>query len=105
MLRAILVSVALLGLVCYFIFRWQAMVTAAQPPLMTRVDIESNQLVYRNIGYASPANLAIALKASRQLPEIVEVRDCAAMSQLAGVLDVVRAAGAADFELILPEDC
>jgi hypothetical protein len=105
MTRMILVSVALLGLVCYFIFRWQALVTAAQPPLLTRVDIYSDRIEYRNGSYASASTLSIAMKANTRLPEVVAVHDCAAVSMLPGVLDVIRLAGAVDFQIELPEDC
>jgi hypothetical protein len=105
MVRTVVISVFLLGLVCFFIFRWQRMVDDAQPPLVTRVDIYSDRIVYRNGNYASPSTLSIALKANNSLPEIVEVRDCAAANQLAGVLDVVRAEGAKTFKIVLPEDC
>ncbi len=105
MTRTIVISVALLGLVCYFIFRWQAMVTQSQPPILTRVDIYADRIVYKNVGYASPSSLAIALQANRQLPELVEVAECDARARLGDVLDVVRAAGAADFEIVLPDSC
>lgn len=105
MTRMILVSVALLGMTCYFIFRWQAMVTAAQPPMLTRVDIYEDRLEYRSGIYASASTLAIALKANNLLPQVVAVRDCAAVSRLPEVLEVVRLAGAADFQIELPQDC
>jgi hypothetical protein len=105
MIRMVIISVVLLGMVLFFILRWEAMVTRAQPPLVTRVDIYSDRLSYRNGTYASPSNLAIALQASHTPPEIVEVRDCAAMGQLAAVLEVVRRHGAADFRIVLPENC
>lgn len=105
MVRMILISVLLLGMVLFFIFRWQAMVTDAQPPLVTRVDVYADRLTYRNGVYASTSTLAIALQANNARPEIVEVRECGAVGRLAEVLDVIRRHGAVDFEIVLPEDC
>ena len=105
MIRLVLFSVVLLGAILFFIYRWQAMVTRAQPPLVTRVDVYVDDIDYRNGHYATPSTLAIALKANRALPKIVEVHECAAVARLAGVLDVVRAAGADDFQIVLPENC
>lgn len=105
MIRLVLFSVVLLGAILFFIYRWQAMVTRAQPPLVTRVDVYVDGIDYRNGRYASPSTLAIALKANHALPEIVEIHECAAVPRLAGILDVIRAEGAVDFQIVLPENC
>jgi hypothetical protein len=105
MVRMIIISVVLLGMVLFFIFRWQAMVARTQPPLVTRVDIYSDRLTYRNGNYTTTSNLAIALQANNAAPEIVEVRDCAAVARLGDVLEVVRRYGAVDFQIVLPENC
>jgi hypothetical protein len=105
MVRMILVSVAVLGLVTFFVFRWQRLVQQAQPPLVTRVDIYPDRLRYRNGFYATPSNLAIGLKASRDPPRLIQVHACEAMPQLAPVLDVIRAEGMTNFEVLLPDDC
>ena len=105
MVRMILISVVLLGMVLFFIFRWQAMITRAQPPLATRVAVFVDRFEYRNGTYETVSNLAIALQANRNLPDIIEVRDCAATNRLPDVLDVVRAQGGSDFEIVLPESC
>lgn len=105
MVRMILVSVAVLGLVTFFVFRWQRLVEEAQPPLVTRVDIYPDRLTYRNGFYATPSTLAIGLKASKDPPRLIQVHTCEAMPKLAQVLDVVRAEGMTDFEVLLPDDC
>lgn len=104
-MRMILVSVGILGLVTYFIFRWQNLVEEAQPPLTTRVDIYPDRITYRNGTYATPSALAIGLKANNEPPEVIEIHGCDAVSRLAAVLDVVRAEYGSDFEVVLPQDC
>jgi hypothetical protein len=105
MIRAVLISVGLLGLVVYFMYRWQAMVMDGQPPALTRLDIYQDRITYRNGIYSGPSTLAIALKANRNPPRLIEVHSCDALVKLSAVVDVVRAEGALDFEILLPEDC
>lgn len=105
MYRMILVSVAVLGLITFFIFRWQHLVDEARPPLVTRVDIYPDRITYRNGTYATPSTLSIGLKANNDPPRLIEVHGCDALPRLGAVLDVVRDEGAADFEIVLPQGC
>lgn len=105
MIRMVLISVALLAMTAYLMFRVERIYTESQPPRVTRVDVYADRLTYRTGIYETPSTLAIGLKAANDPPRLVEVHGCDAVHRLASVLDVVRANGAADFEIVLPEGC
>jgi len=103
--RTLLISVALLGLMAFMMVRWESFYTAAQPPLVTRIDIYSDRMTYRTGVYATTTALDIGLKAANDPPEVVELHDCARRSDLEAVLDLLRAQGTFRFDIVLPESC
>ena len=105
MTRTMLVSLALLGLVVFLMFRWDAIYNSAQPPIVTRIDIYPDRLTYRTGVYQSVSALAIGLKAANDPPRLIELHDCDGTDRLGEVLDIVRANGDFEFEIVLPEDC
>jgi hypothetical protein len=73
--------------------------------MVTRVDIYEDRLEYRARRYETTTALAIGMKAARDAPRIIELHDCARLSDLEAVLDLVRTLGQENLSIVLPEDC
>jgi hypothetical protein len=89
----------------FFLLRLESSYMESQPPIVTRIDIFADRYTYRTGVYQSISALTIGLKAARDPPALIAVRDCDAYSRLAEVLDAVRAEAPGDFEISLPDDC
>jgi hypothetical protein len=105
MIRMVLISVTLLALIAYLMVRMVTIYNDAQPPRVTRVDVYADRLTYRTGIYETTSMLSIGLKAAKDPPRLLEVHGCEAVDRLPSVLDVLRENGAADFEIVLPDDC
>lgn len=105
MIRGVLMSVVLLGLLLYAVVRLAGMVEQAMPEAVTRVDIYPDRFTYRTHTYASISMLAVGLKAADEAPEKVGLHDCGRMDALEQVVDLLREQGYSRFEVELPEGC
>ena len=105
MTRTLFISIALLGILAFLIMRWESFYNAAQPPIVTRVDIYTDRVTYRTGVYATTTALAIGLKAANDPPEVVELHDCTGRDQLEAVLDLLREQGTYRFDIVLPDHC
>ena len=105
MIRRMLMAVALLGLMVVLLLRWIDVYTSSQPVPVTRVDVYADRITYRNRVYETPTLLAIGLKAASDPPRLIALHDCDSLEQLQWVIDVVRAEGQYEFEMLLPQNC
>jgi hypothetical protein len=71
----------------------------------TRIDVYADHYEYRRSRYESVRALSIALEAANDAPEVIEVHDCEAESELESVLDAVRARGHYNIAIVMPRGC
>jgi len=105
MVRAVLFSVALSALLIYSVLRVQSAYERAQPLRVTRIDIYSDRITYRNNKYPTPSLLAIGLKAANDPPKLLALHDCARLEDFEAIVDIVRDQGFLSFKVELPEGC
>ncbi len=74
-------------------------------PLLVELDVFGDRFEYRYRSYPSISALSIALEVSNEPLGVIEIRECAALPQLQSVLELVRARGDSDFDVIVPEIC
>ena len=72
-------------------------------PIVPRVDIYSDRITYRTRSYETATGLAIGLKAANEPPSLIELHDCNQFELFEDTIDVVRADGDYQFELVMPE--
>ncbi len=105
MVRGVLISVALLGVLMYAVVRIVDMFQQAMPEYVTRIDIHSDRFVYRTNSYATSSLLEIGLKVAKDPPEKIGLHDCERMDELEDVVDIMRRLGYTNFEIELPRAC
>lgn len=105
MVRGVLFSLVLSGLLVYAIFRMDDLYQQATPERITRVDIYDKEIAYRTSTYASASLLRIGLQAAQDPPKMVGLHDCSRTETFEEVVDVLRELGYGSFEVEWPEDC
>ena len=107
MVRSVLFSVFLLGLLLYAIMQLQSTYEERRMSTVrvTAIDIYADRITYRNNVYSTPSLLSNGLKAVHDPPRLVELHLCSRMSVFEDVLEVVRQQGYSEFEVKLPAGC
>jgi hypothetical protein len=105
MIRGVLFSVALSGLLIYGVYRMVDMYQDATPARVTRVDIYSDHIAYRTSNYPTPSRFAIGLQAANDPPRKLSLHDCARMDTFEAVVEILRKQGFTSFDIELPDDC
>ena len=105
MIRSVLYSVALSGLLIYGVLRIEAVYDETLERRVTRVDIFADRITYRTSSYSSPSLFAIGLKAANDPPKLVALHACERMDDLEAVLHELRSLGYTAFGVQLPESC
>jgi len=105
MMRGVLYSVALCGLLIYVVFELQSIYERSLPERVVRIDVYADRIAYRTSSYATPSLLAIGIKAAREAPRKLVLHDCARMGDFETVIGIVREQGHRSFDVELPEDC
>jgi hypothetical protein len=105
MIRGVLFSVVLSGILIFVVVRMSALYEEALPERVTRVDIYSDRITYRTNSYASPSLLAIGLKAAHDAPEKLALHDCSRMEEFETVIGILREQGYSSLDIELPDDC
>jgi hypothetical protein len=105
MIRSVLMSVALLAILMFTVFRLHGVYLEGLAQRVTRVDIYPDRIAYRTNRYPTPSLLAIGLKAANDPPELLALHDCGRMDDFEAVIDLMRELGYTDFEVELPESC
>ena len=105
MVRSVLMSVAISGLLIYGVFRLYGVYQDRLPIGITRVDIYADRITYRTNYYSTARLFGYGLQAAKVPPDVVALRDCQSHAEFEAVLDVIRAQGYSDFAIELPDDC
>lgn len=105
MIRGVLVSVVLLGMLLYAVTRLVGMFENALPDRVTRIDIFDDQITYRTNSYPTVSMLAVGLKAAKDPPRVLGLHDCSRMEDFRAIIDLLRDEGFGNFEIELPENC
>lgn len=105
MIRSVLYSVALSGLLIYGVLRVESVYDETLAQRVTRIDIFADRITYRTSHYSSPSLLGIGLKAANDPPKMVALHDCARMDDLEAVLDELRLQGYTEFGIEMPDGC
>ncbi len=69
------------------------------------VDVYEDRYEYRFNTYTSARRLAIAIQATTDDVEVLNVQDCVSEDRLTEVLDVLRNQGQANVAVTMPDDC
>jgi hypothetical protein len=105
MIRSVLFSVALSGILIFTVFRLHAVYQEGLALRVTRIDIYPDRITYRTNHYPTPSLLRIGLKAANDPPELIALHDCTRMDDFEAVIDLMREQGYTDFDIDLPDDC
>jgi hypothetical protein len=69
------------------------------------IDVYQDRYEFRFSRYTSIRRLAIALQATTDELEVVNVRECVDGERLEEILDLLRSQGRANVAVTMPEDC
>jgi hypothetical protein len=105
MVRGVMYSVALSLLLIFGVYRLQSVYMEGLPQRITRVDIESERILYRNGTYQTPTQLAIGLKAAQDPPRKLVLHDCRRIDVFEQVIDILRSQEIKRFEIEMPAGC
>ncbi|MGW8369255.1 MAG: hypothetical protein ACWGPN_11330 [Gammaproteobacteria bacterium] len=105
MIRTVLISVVLLGILLFAILRLQSVYEGGLPERANSIDIYAERITYRTRSYDTPSSLSIGLRASTDKPDKVVLHDCSRMNDLETVIDLLRAQNQTSFDIELPDGC
>ena len=105
MIRNVMFSVVLSGLMIYAVVRMVAVYQEGVPERITRIDIYADRISYRTSNYATPSLLSVGLQAAQDPPKKLALHDCSRMDDFEAVVGVLREQGYINIDIELPDDC
>lgn len=105
MVRGVMISVVLSGVLVFTVYRIYSVYQEGMPARVTRIDIYADRMTYRTNRYPTPSLLEIGLKAANDPPEVVALHDCSRRDDFETVIEILRELGYGSFDIELPDDC
>jgi len=105
MIRGVLISVVLSGILIFAVLRVAALYEDGIAIGVTRIDIYADRITYRTGSYATPTLLEIGLRAANDPPQVLALHDCARQKDFESVVGVLRRLDYLNIEIQMPDDC